>query len=50
MKKKIIDQIDKCYSVNALQIGEETQLMFAGEGNGSLSIYSGKEYEEKKVI
>ncbi len=50
MKKKIIDQIDKCYSVNALQIGEETQLMFAGEGDGSLSIYSGKEYQEKKVI
>lgn len=50
MKKKIIDQIDKCYSVNALQIGGKTQLVFAGEGDGSLSIYAGEDFKEKKTI
>lgn len=50
MKKQVIDHINKCYSVNALNIKGETMLLFAGEGDGSLSIYSGNDFGDKTVI
>ncbi|NBI89384.1 hypothetical protein D3Z45_01990 [Lachnospiraceae bacterium] len=50
MEKLVIDKINKCYSVNALTMGEESKLIFAGEGDGSLNIYSGEKYENKEVV
>jgi hypothetical protein len=47
MKKQIIDSISKCYSVNAMTIGGRTYLIYAGEGDGSLSLYYGAKYENK---
>jgi hypothetical protein len=48
--KQIIDDIFKCYSVNALSIDGETQLIFAAEGPGSCQIYSGKDFKSKKTL
>lgn len=48
--KQKIDEIFKCYSVNALNIDGETQLIFAAEGPGSCQVYSGEKFENKKVI
>lgn len=50
LKKTVIDEVFKCYSVNALNIDGETQLVFAGEGPGVLNIYSGETFETKKKI
>lgn len=50
MEKKVIDQIRKCYSVNALNIQGKTSLVFAGEGDGSLTIYQGENFAHKRVI
>lgn len=50
MKKKIIDKIDKCYCVNAVTINGKTNLIYAGEGDGSLSVYSGENFEIKEQI
>lgn len=50
MQKSVIDKISKCYSVNALQVDGKTKLIFAGEGDGSLSIYEGDSFEKKTVI
>lgn len=50
MKKTIIDQISKCYSVNAVTINDKKNLIFAGEGDGSLNIYSGENFEIKTNI
>lgn len=48
--KKVIDEIFKCYSVNALSIEGKTQLIYAAEGPGSLQIFSGDDFDEKNVI
>lgn len=48
--KQKIDEIFKCYSVNALTIDGETQLIFAAEGPGSCQVYSGENFENKKVV
>ncbi|WZL82436.1 hypothetical protein QBE53_04850 [Vallitaleaceae bacterium 9-2] len=50
MNKQIIDEIFKCYSVNAVEIYGETHLIYAAEGVGSCQIYSGKNFENKKVL
>lgn len=50
MQKTVIDRIQKCYSVNALQADGQTKLLFAGEGDGSLAIYEGDSYQKKTVI
>ncbi len=49
-KKQVIDEIFKCYSVNALTIDGETHLLFAGEGPGVCHLYSGADFSEKKVL
>lgn len=48
--KQKIDDIFKCYSVNALNIDGKTQLIFAAEGPGSCQVYSGENFENKKVL
>lgn len=48
--KQIIDNIFKCYSVNALNISGETQLIFAAEGDGSCQIYSGDDFSTKTTL
>lgn len=48
--KQIIDDMFKCYSVNALSIDGKTQLIYAGEGPGVCAVYSGKGFDEKKVL
>jgi hypothetical protein len=48
--KQVIDDIFKCYSVNALEIDGETQLVFAAEGPGSCHVYSGEGFANKKTI
>lgn len=50
MDKKIIDKISKCYSVNAMEIQGKLHLIYAGEGDGSLCIYSGEKFEDKQVL
>lgn len=45
--KQIIDDIYKCYSVNALTINNETQLVFAGEGPGVCQVFRGPDFNEK---
>lgn len=49
-RKTVIDEIFKCYSVNALRVEGDTQLIFAGEGPGSCQIFSGDQFSEKKVL
>lgn len=49
-KKQIIDEIFKCYSVNALEIDGKTNLIYAAEGPGSCQIYSGDDFGTKKVL
>ncbi len=49
-QKTIIDEIFKCYSVNAMAVEGETQLIFAGEGPGSCQIFSGEKFSDKKVL
>jgi len=48
--KKIIDDIFKCYSVNAINIDGEINLIYAAEGQGSCQIYSGSDFDKKKVL
>lgn len=50
LQKTIIDDIFKCYSVNALTIEGETHLLFAGEGPGICKSFSGSNFTEKKEI
>ncbi len=50
VKKQIIDDIFKCYSVNALSINGETHLVFAAEGDGSCHVYTGNDFQNKKVL
>lgn len=50
LQKTLIDEVFKCYSVNALTIDGKTQLIFAGEGPGVLNIYSGEDFKEKKTL
>jgi len=49
-EKQIIDDIFKCYSVNALSIDGKTHLLFAGEGPGVCNCYSGVGFKDKKII
>jgi hypothetical protein len=49
-EKQIIDNIFKCYSVNALSIEGKTQLLFAGEGPGVCNCYSGTGFTDKKML
>ena len=49
-EKQIIDDIFKCYAVSALLIEGEDQLIFAGEGDGSCHVFSGKDFDEKKTL
>lgn len=49
-QKQIIDDIFKCYSVNAISVGGQTQLLFAGEGPGICKLYSGNGFTEKRTI
>ncbi len=48
--KKVVDDIFKCYSVNALKIDGQTSLIFAAEGPGSCQIYSGPDFDQKEVL
>jgi hypothetical protein len=48
--KQIIDDIFKCYSVNALNIDSKTQLIFAAEGDGACYMYSGKGFSDKRTL
>ncbi len=50
MQKHIIDEIFKCYSVNAIEIQKEPHLIYAAEGVGSCQIYSGEQFKTKKVL
>ena len=50
MKKTVLDRIAKCYSVNAVQVGGRTKLLFAGEGDGSLRMYEGEGFSQKTVL
>lgn len=50
MRKQVIDTVSKCYSVNALNMGKERWLLFAGEGDGSLQAYHGENFREKEVL
>ncbi len=48
--KQIIDDIFKCYSVNALDIEGETTLLFGGEGPGICQMYSGPGFRKKHLL
>jgi len=50
LEKQIIDNIFKCYSVNAMSVGGQTQLLFAGEGPGICNLYSGSGHKDKRTI
>lgn len=50
LTKILIDEVFKCYSVNAINIDGKTKLIFAGEGPGVLNVYSGDDFSEKKVL
>lgn len=50
LKKQVIDEIFKCYSVNAIKVEGETKLIFAGEGPGVCNIYGGPDFTEKTSI
>lgn len=50
VEKQLIDEIFKCYSVNAVEIQGETHLIYAAEGDGSCQIYSGENFKNKKVL
>lgn len=50
MRKVILDTITKCYSLNALYADGQTKLIFAGEGDGSLQIYQGKDFRTKTTL
>lgn len=50
LKKQIIDEIFKCYSVNAITVDGETKLIFAGEGPGVCSVYGGPDFADKTTI
>lgn len=50
LQKTFIDEVFKCYSVNALTIEGKTQLVFAGEGPGVLNIYSGDDFKQKTTL
>ncbi len=49
-KKKILDDIFKCYSVNELKIDGETHLIFAGEGPGICQVFSGTGFQKKQTL
>lgn len=49
-QKQIIDDIFKCYSVNALSIDNATHLVFAGEGPGICQTFSGADFQKKKTL
>lgn len=49
-QKQLIDDIFKCYSVNALTIAGKKQLLFAGEGPGIGRLYSGADFSEKTTV
>ncbi len=48
--KKILKDIEKCYAVSAMDIGGDTYLFFAGEGNGSVRAFHGKDFSECELI
>lgn len=50
MKKQIIDKIEYCYSVNAIELNGEPWLLFGGERDGVLCAYHGKDFREKVMI
>lgn len=50
LQKQVIDEIFKCYSVNALTIDGEVHLLFAGEGPGVCNLYSGPNFKDKKLL
>lgn len=50
LKKTLIDEMFKCYSCNAISIDGKTQLIYAGEGPGILSVYSGDDFSDVKTL
>ena len=48
--KQVIDDLFKCYSVNALKIDGKSHLIFAGEGPGVCRLYSGDHFQEKRTL
>ena len=43
-------EIEKCYSTLGLEIGGKPYLFFGGEGNGSMRVFSGENFEKCDLI
>lgn len=49
-RKQRIDTIPKCYAAQGFMVDGLPHLAFAGEGDGSLQVYSGEHFEHKQTI
>lgn len=49
-EKKVLSDINKCYSCLGVKIKNEDYLLFAGEGDGILKVFYGKDFNMSKLI
>jgi hypothetical protein len=49
-EKKYLADIFKCYAVSSVKIDGKINLVFAGEGDGSMHIFSGEGFETQKTL
>jgi hypothetical protein len=48
--KKTLASIEKCYAVAGMNVDGEAVLVYAGEGNGSIHIFRGKDFCEHQIL
>ena len=49
-EKLKLGEIEKCYSTLGLEIGGKPYLFYGGEGNGSMRVFSGENFENCDII
>ena len=47
MRKYSVDHVSKCYSVNAVSLDGKLYLAYAGEGEGSLTLYNRDDFSDR---
>lgn len=49
-QKMVLGEIEKCYATLGLEIAGQPHLFFAGEGEGSLHVFSGENFQNRETI
>jgi hypothetical protein len=50
IEKKYLTEMNRCYAASTVVVNNETNIMFATEGEGPCYAYTGRDYETKKTV